>query len=161
MLKTCMNRRRKNQVSGSQLFDAAETLEFRRVHELHFKGTHFNIAVDGVADEFLFAHVRKLDIQDLIGPANGNGNSMITYPFYDFEIERLDPAGSPNEIHLVKILSIDGRRFTYEVHGELTEEAVNYIKWLIDAVVFSDMIIEKSAEGFEVREARRNLKKHS
>ena len=86
---------------------------------------------------------------------------MITYPFYDFEIERLDPAGSPNEIHLVKILSIDGRRFTYEVHGELTEEAVNYIKWLIDAVVFSDMIIEKSAEGFEAREARRNLKKHS
>jgi hypothetical protein len=86
---------------------------------------------------------------------------MITYPFYDFEIESLDPAGSPNEIHLVKILSIDGRRFTYEVHGELTEEAVNYIKWLIDAVVFSDMIIEKSAEGFEAREARRNLKKHS
>lgn len=86
---------------------------------------------------------------------------MITYPFYDFEIERLDPPGSPNEIHLVKILSIDGRRFTYEVHGELTEETVNYIKWLIDAVVFSDMIIEKSAEGFEAREARRNLKKHS
>ena len=86
---------------------------------------------------------------------------MITYPFYDFEIERVDLAGSPNEIYLVKILSVDGRRFTYEVHGELTEKAVNYIKWLIDGVVFSDMIIEKSAEGFEAREARRTLKKHS
>ena len=62
MLKPCMNRRGKDEVSGSQLSDAAEALEFRRVHELHFKGTHFNIAVDGVADEFPFAHVRKLDI---------------------------------------------------------------------------------------------------
>jgi hypothetical protein len=85
----------------------------------------------------------------------------ITYTFYDFEVERLDPASSPNEIHLVKVLSVDGRRFTYEVHGELTEEAVAYIKTLIDAVVFSDMIVERTAEGFEAREALRTLKKHS
>jgi hypothetical protein len=85
----------------------------------------------------------------------------ITHTFYDFEVERLEPTSSPNEIHLVKILSVDGRRFTYEVHGELTENAVTYIKTLIDAVVFSDMIIEETAEGFETREALRNLKKHS
>jgi hypothetical protein len=85
----------------------------------------------------------------------------ITYTFYDFEVERLDPAGSPNEIHLVKVLSVDGRRFTYEVHGELTEEAISYIKTLLDAVVFSDMIIERTVEGYEAREALRTLKKHS
>ena len=100
----------------------------------------------------------------------------ISYTFYDFEIERVTPSptrgGGPEgpgegssseiEIHLVKVLSVDGRRFTYEVHGDLTEEAVDYIKSLIDAVVFSDMIIEKTAEGFEVHEVNgRRLKKHS
>ena len=82
----------------------------------------------------------------------------ISHTFYDFEIERLD---SPNEIHLVKILSVDGRRFTYEVQGALTEDTVVYIKSLIDAVVFGDMIIERTAEGFEAREATHRLKKHS
>ena len=97
----------------------------------------------------------------------------ITHPFYDFEIEKTAPSpagrgwpegpgeGSP-EIHLVKILSVDGRRFTYEVHGTLTEEVVVYVKSLIDAVVFSDMVIEKAAEGFAAREVTgRRLKKHS
>jgi len=82
----------------------------------------------------------------------------ISHTFYDFEIERLD---TPKEIHLVKILSVDGRRFTYEVQGALTEDTVVYIKSLIDAVVFSDMIIERTAEGFEAREATHRLKKHS
>jgi hypothetical protein len=82
----------------------------------------------------------------------------ISHTFYDFEIERVD---SPDDVHLVKILSVDGRRFTYEVHGELTEETVVYIKSLIDAVVFSDMVIKKTAEGFEAGEATRRLKKHS
>ena len=84
----------------------------------------------------------------------------ITHTFYDFEIEPGE--GSPFEVHLVKVLAVDGRRFTYEVHGALTEETVVYVKSLIDAVVFSDMVIERTAEGFEAREVNgRRLKKHS
>jgi hypothetical protein len=82
----------------------------------------------------------------------------ISHTFYDFEIERVD---SPNEVHLVKILSIDGRRFTYEVHGDLSEETVVYLKSLIDALVFNDMIVERTPEGFGAREATHRLKKHS
>jgi len=85
-------------------------------------------------------------------------NPSISYTFYDFEIERVE---SPDEIHLVKVLAVDGRRFTYEIHGQLTEAAVVYIKSLIDAVVFSDMVVEQTAEGFEAREAMKRLKKHS
>jgi hypothetical protein len=83
----------------------------------------------------------------------------ISHTFYDFEIEQIE--GSPDEIYLVKILSVDGRRFTYQVHGELSDESVVYIKSLIDAVMFSDLIIEKTAAGFEAREATSRLKKHS
>ena len=83
----------------------------------------------------------------------------IAYTFYDFEIEPIEH--SQTAAYLVKVLSVDGRRFTYEVHGDLTEEAVTYIKSLIDAVVFSDMIVEKTADGFEAREATGRLKKHS
>jgi len=86
------------------------------------------------------------------------GIVAITHTFYDFEIEKVD---GPDEVHLVKILSIDGRRFTYELRTELTEEAVAYIKSLIDSVVFSDVVIEKTDEGFDVREATTRLKKHS
>ena len=82
----------------------------------------------------------------------------ITHTFYDIEIERVD---SPEEVHLVKVLAVDGRRFTYELRAALTEEAVIYIKSLIDAVVFSDIIIELKDEGFEAREAAGRLKKHS
>lgn len=82
----------------------------------------------------------------------------ITHTFFDFEIERID---SPDEIHLVKILAVDGRRFTYELHGALTEEAVTYIKGLIDTVVFSDIVIDSTTDGFEAREATGRLKKHS
>ena len=86
----------------------------------------------------------------------------ITYTFYDFEIEEVTPSPAESEIHLVKVLSVDGRRFTYEVHGGLTEEVVVYVKSLIDAVVFSDMIVEKTSEGFDAREVNgRRLKKHS
>jgi len=87
------------------------------------------------------------------------GIDSITHTFYDFEIEPV--AGSPEEVHLVKVLSVDGRRFTYEVRGGLTEDVVVYIKSMIDAVVFSDLVIEKSDDGFEAREAGRTLKKHS
>jgi hypothetical protein len=82
----------------------------------------------------------------------------ITHRFFDVELERL---GSPEEAHLVKILSVDGRRFTYELRGPLTEEAVTYIKGLMDAVVFYDVLIEATGDGYEVREATARLKKHS
>ena len=82
----------------------------------------------------------------------------IFHTFYDIEIERVD---SPEEVHLVKVLAVDGRRFTYEIRAALTEEAVIYIKRLIDAAVFSDIIIELTDEGFEAREAAGRLKKHS
>ena len=82
----------------------------------------------------------------------------ISHPFFDIEVEHLDPAA---ELHLIKILSIDGRRFTYELRAPLGEDAVAYIKSLIDAVVFSDLVIERTAEGLEARETKSRLKKHS
>jgi len=81
-----------------------------------------------------------------------------SHPFYDIEIEHVSGA---DERHLVKMLSIDGRRFTYELRCALTEDAIVYIKSLIDAAVFSDLIVERSAEAFESRESRARLKKHS
>jgi hypothetical protein len=80
------------------------------------------------------------------------------HPFYDIDIETVDPA---NELHLIKILSIDGRRFTYQLHGILDDAAVNYIKSVIDAVCFSDMLIECKGDEFEITESRERLKKHS
>jgi hypothetical protein len=82
----------------------------------------------------------------------------ITHTFFDIEVE---PVSSPEETHLVKILSVDGRRFTYELRAPLTEEAVNYIKGLLDAVVFNDVVIELGDGAFEVREPTTRLKKHS
>ena len=82
----------------------------------------------------------------------------IAHPFFHIEVESVNP---PEEIYLVKILSIDGRRFTYELHAPLREDAVTYIKSLLDAVVFSDLIIEWTSDGFEARESRGHLKKHS
>jgi hypothetical protein len=82
----------------------------------------------------------------------------ITHTFFDIEVE---PVSSPEEVHLVKILSVDGRRFTYELRAPLTEEAVNYIKSLLDAVVFNDVVIEPGNGEFEVREPTTRLKKHS
>src|SRR5438105_1360042 len=82
----------------------------------------------------------------------------ISHTFFDIEIEHLEPLG---QLHLIKILSIDGRRFTYELRAPLTEDAVAYIKSLIDSVVFSDLIVEITTEGFESRESQSRLKKHS
>ncbi|HYR90412.1 MAG TPA: hypothetical protein VE422_40440 [Terriglobia bacterium] len=81
-----------------------------------------------------------------------------SHPFYDIDIERLSVT---DEIHLVKILSIDGRRFTYELRGPLTKDAITFMKGLIDAAVFGDLIIEPTAEGLEARESPARLKKHS
>jgi hypothetical protein len=82
----------------------------------------------------------------------------ISHTFFDIELEL---GSSPDEVHLVKILSVDGRRFTYELRAPLTKEAVNYIKSLLDAVVFNDAVIEIADGGFEVREPGTRLKKHS
>ena len=82
----------------------------------------------------------------------------IDHTFYDIEIEAI--ADFP-DLYLVKILSIDGRRFTYQFRGELDEDAVNYIKSVIDAACFSDMVIERQGPDFNIIESRQRLKKHS
>lgn len=82
----------------------------------------------------------------------------ISHTFFDIDVEHVDETG---QLHLIKILSVDGRRFTYELRGPLTEDSVTYIKSLLDAVVFGDTIIELTDEGFEARESRTRLKKHS
>jgi hypothetical protein len=82
----------------------------------------------------------------------------IEHTFYDIEVEVLDPA---ENLYLIKILAIDGRRFTYQLHGIFDDEAVVYIKSLIDAVCFGDMLIERSGNDFSVAETKIRLKKHS
>jgi hypothetical protein len=82
----------------------------------------------------------------------------ISHTFFDIDVEHV---GETGELHLIKILSIDGRRFTYELRALLTDEAVAYIKSLLDAVVFGDTIIELTSDGFEARESQSRLKKHS
>ena len=81
-----------------------------------------------------------------------------SHTFFDIEIETVDAS---TDIHLVKILSVSGHRFTYEVHGPLTDDAITYMKGLLDAAVFSDLVIERANEGWEGRESRTHLKKHS
>ena len=82
----------------------------------------------------------------------------IFHTFFDIDVEHVDESG---ELHLIKILSVDGRRFTYELRAPLTEDAVTYIKSLLDAVVFDDIIIEPGTDGFEANESPTRLKKHS
>jgi len=80
------------------------------------------------------------------------------HPFYDIEVEVVDPEA---DVRLIKILSIDGRRFTYKFRGALDENAINYVKSVIDAACFSDMLIERFGEDFTITESRQRLKKHS
>jgi len=80
------------------------------------------------------------------------------HPFHDIEVEPADDTGN---LHLIKILSIDGRRFTYELEGVLDEHAIAYIKSVIDAVCFSDMLIRRSGDEFDISPALQRLKKHS
>ena len=81
-----------------------------------------------------------------------------SHTFFDIEIETVS---AWPEIHLVKVLSVSGHRFTYELRGPLTDDAVIYMKCLLDTAVFSDLVIEQSAEGWDGRESRTYLKKHS
>jgi hypothetical protein len=86
------------------------------------------------------------------------GLKTFEHTFYDIDIETQDEAAA---IHLIKILSVDGRRFTYEFRGELDAQAVSYIKSVIDANCVSDMLIERQGSEFNISEARQRLKKHS
>ena len=81
-----------------------------------------------------------------------------SHPFFDIDIETIDEF---KNVHLVKILAIDGRRFTYEIRAAVTEDAIIYMKNLLDSAIFSDLLIEPSAKGFEARESPTRLKKHS
>ena len=81
-----------------------------------------------------------------------------SHPFFDIEIE---PGEGGPEKWLVKILSIDGRRFTYALEGPADETAVDYMKSLMDAAVFGDLVIERTEGGLEARESPTSLKKHS
>ncbi len=81
-----------------------------------------------------------------------------SHTFFDIEIETIDASA---EIHLVKVLSVSGHRFTYEVRGAGTEDAISYMKGLMDTAVFSDLMIERSAEGWDARESPKHLPKHS
>ena len=58
MLETRMDRGRKNEVSGSELLDAAETLKLRRIHQLDLERPHFDVAVHGIANQLL--HPRSI-----------------------------------------------------------------------------------------------------
>ena len=80
------------------------------------------------------------------------------HPFYDIEIETVDAA---SELYLIKILSVDGRRFTYQLQGKLDDDAVAYVKTVIDAACFGDMLIERKGLDFDIIESPKRLKKHS
>jgi hypothetical protein len=80
------------------------------------------------------------------------------HTFYDIEIEKAD---TESDAWLVKILSVSAHRFTYLVQGTLDESAVAYIRTLLDAAVFGDMVIERGSEGWVVRESPSRLRKHS
>ena len=80
------------------------------------------------------------------------------HPFYDIEVEAV---ASDTELYLIKILSIDGRRFTYQFQGLLDEDAIAYVKTVIDAACFGDMRIERKGTDFHISESRNRLKKHS
>ena len=81
------------------------------------------------------------------------------HPFFDIDIERAE--GEAAEMWLVKILSVSAHRFTYLVRGALDDNAVDYIKSLLDQAAFNDMVIERGTDGWQVSESRIRLKKHS
>src|SRR5690349_19805534 len=56
MLKAGMNRGRENQISRPQLLYPPKPLKFRGIHQLDFESTHFDVAVDGVADQLPLTH---------------------------------------------------------------------------------------------------------
>jgi hypothetical protein len=77
------------------------------------------------------------------------------HPFFDVDIEKVTDG------YLVKILSVSAHRFTYLVRGNLDANAVAYIRSLLDAAVFGDMVIEHHLGSWEAAESPTRLKKHS
>ncbi len=142
-----MSRGWKNKIGRPQLFDSAEALKFGRIDYFDLERAHFDVAMNGVANQLPHPGYYLLHMAE-----------SFSHTFFDIDVETVDPVA---EIHLVKILSVDGRRFTYELRGALTEDAIAYMKGLMDAAVFSDLLIERSAEGWEGRESPTRLKKHS
>jgi hypothetical protein len=80
------------------------------------------------------------------------------HPFFDIEVEPMDTMGTA---WLVKILSVDGRRFTYQLNGPFDQSAIDYMKSLLDAACFGDLVITPGAEGHDAQESPMRLKKHS
>jgi hypothetical protein len=80
------------------------------------------------------------------------------HPFYDIEVEK---AEGPTEAWLVKVLSVSAHRFSYLVRGVLDDDAVAYIKTLLDAAAFGDLVIERSSGDWQAHESPVRLKKHS
>ena len=72
MLKSRMDRRRKDQIRRSELFDSPQALELRRIHQLDFERIHLDVAVNGVANEFRLAHTRTvIPSKGLASPTKG------------------------------------------------------------------------------------------
>ena len=147
MLESGMCSRWKNERGGPELLDSAKALKLGRIHDFNFERPHFDVAVHGIANQLLHPGYYLLDMAE-----------SFSHTFFDIDVETVDPSG---EVHLVKILSVDGRRFTYELRGTLTEDAIAYMRGLMDAAVFSDLLIERSEDGWEGRESPARLKKHS
>src|SRR2546425_12621508 len=100
------------------------------------------MAVSGKGEASILNHISRPDRPPAPGfpfcaIINKVTTESISHPFFHIEVEGLN---TPDQIYLIKILSIDGRRFTYELRAALTEEAVKYVKTLLDAVVFNDLI---------------------
>jgi hypothetical protein len=83
------------------------------------------------------------------------------HTFYDVVIEKVEQPADKEQEWLVKILSVSAHRFTYLVRGTLDDSAVAYMKSLLDAAVFGDMLIERGSDGWEASESPVRLKKHS
>src|SRR5437867_1826739 len=56
VFKPSVNSGRKHQISRAKLLYTPQALEFRGIHKLHFEWAHFDVPMDGVTDEFSFAH---------------------------------------------------------------------------------------------------------
>ena len=145
MLEPGVDRGWKDQIRCTQLLDAAQSLKLRRIDEFDFERSEFDVAVHGVANQFSCHDRKPMAIESF------------EHTFYDIEIEK---AEGPSEAWLVKILSVSAHRFTYLVHGVMDESAVAYIKTLLDAAVFGDMVIEHGSDGWQARESPGRLRKH-
>ena len=113
MFETRMNGGRKNQIGRAELFDAAQPLKFRRIDQLDFERLQFDVAVNGVANQFL-NHYGPKGLSRI--SQESSEVQPFSHPFFDVEIESGTGDG---QAYFVKVLSVSGHRFTYELHGPL------------------------------------------